>query len=54
MGTPRTKAEQRAEARAFIRASNQRIAEHREAVLRSIAELRRIENILRRRRRWIR
>lgn len=53
MATQDRKAAQRAEAREFFRASNERIEKHREETLRAIAELRRLAE-LRQRRRWFR
>jgi hypothetical protein len=51
MATATTPVDRRAEARASIRASQERMDEHREAVLRSVATLRRVAKGLRGRRR---
>jgi len=50
MATSTTSGDRRAEALASIRASQQRMAEHREAALRSVATLRRVAERLRGRR----
>jgi hypothetical protein len=50
MATPTTSGDRRAEALASIRASQERMAQHREAVLRSVATLRRVAEGLRGRR----
>jgi hypothetical protein len=50
MATTTTSGDRRAEARESIRASQERMAEHREAVLRSVATLRRLAEGLRGRR----
>lgn len=50
MATTTTSGDRRAEALASIRASQERMAEHREAVLRSVATLRHVAARLRNRR----
>ena len=52
MEKPPTPNDRRAEVLASIRASDERIAKHREEVLRAVAELRRISELQRRRRRF--
>ena len=51
MATPSTSSDRRAETLAFIRASQERMAQHREEVLRSVATLRRVAEKRRGRRR---
>jgi hypothetical protein len=51
MASPTIPDDRRAEALASIRASQERMSEHRESVLRSVATLRRVAEQLRHRRR---